>query len=247
MFNPLSPGFFKIFSKDFNLSLFVGLCLLALYQHLSDSITAQDESGLYLYFIIPTFNGFFTAVVMLLLNRFFAHKKYTALYYSTDKFKLLAVAFIGGVSGFYLSVSATATYIIAVVVILAAANRISHFFKKLSQLLYPHRLASTGDVGTFFNFFITLIISFALINLSLNAASIHFDNTPAFNFSNGISGIIDALYFSVITMTTVGYGDIIPQTPLARIFVSLQCVTCYLTLGIMIGIITRGISFHRKS
>lgn len=246
MFNPLSPGFFKIFSKDFNLSLFVGLCLLSLYQQLSDNITSQEENGFYLYFIIPAFNGFFTGIVMLLLNRFFAHKKYTALYYSTDKFKLLVVAFIGGVSGFYLSVSSAATYIIAVIVILTAADRISHFFKKLSQLLYPRRLATAGDVGTFFNFFITLIISFALINLSLNAVSTHFGNTPAFNFSVGITGIIDALYFSVITMTTVGYGDIIPQTPLARIFVSLQCVTCYLTLGIMIGIITRGISFHRK-
>jgi voltage-gated potassium channel len=37
-------------------------------------------------------------------------------------------------------------------------------------------------------------------------------------FKPKITNLIDALYYSMVTMSTVGYGDIIPQTPEARLF-----------------------------
>lgn len=37
-------------------------------------------------------------------------------------------------------------------------------------------------------------------------------------FSPNITNFIDAIYFTVVTMTTVGYGDITPRTPDARLF-----------------------------
>lgn len=38
-------------------------------------------------------------------------------------------------------------------------------------------------------------------------------------FHPAITGAADALYFAVVTMSTVGYGDIVPVTPEARFFV----------------------------
>jgi voltage-gated potassium channel len=41
--------------------------------------------------------------------------------------------------------------------------------------------------------------------------------------------LLDAFYFSVITLTTVGYGDLSPTTPISKIF-----TVIYILLGISI-------------
>lgn len=36
---------------------------------------------------------------------------------------------------------------------------------------------------------------------------------------------IDAIYFSVVSLTTVGYGDIVPKTDLGKLFVCIYLLT----------------------
>ena len=230
-----------VFAKDFNISLFVSFCLLGLYHYLPETVAAYDQSGLYRLTFIPAFNGFLTGAVMLLLNHYFSHRRYTSLYYTEDKSKLLFVAFLAGYCGYLISFSVWTTYLVTLAVIYFSVAKIRSFINKLSGLLAPGKLPSVADVGSFFNFFISLIISFAVINLSLNELCRAAGLPEAFNFNQGIAGVVDAVYFSAITMTTVGYGDTIPQTTIARVFVSFECITSYLMLGVMIGLLTKGI------
>ena len=47
--------------------------------------------------------------------------------------------------------------------------------------------------------------------------------------------IIDSLYFSVVTLTTLGYGDILPLSPLGKIVVSIQTILGVVTVGLFLN------------
>ncbi len=49
-------------------------------------------------------------------------------------------------------------------------------------------------------------------------------------------GFLSSFYFSVVTLTTLGYGDILPASPTAQVLVIAEVVIGYLTLGGLISI-----------
>ena len=55
------------------------------------------------------------------------------------------------------------------------------------------------------------------------------------NFNVKINSLLDAAYFTTITLSTVGYGDIYPVTPIGKIFVMVLIVS---GLGIVLSAIT---------
>ncbi|WP_175405824.1 potassium channel family protein [Shewanella sp. MEBiC00475] len=71
---------------------------------------------------------------------------------------------------------------------------------------------------------------------------IYFSYIPAFAILYCISpclikdlSIIDSLYFSVVTLTTLGYGDILPISSLGKIIVSLQTILGVVTVGLFLN------------
>lgn len=55
---------------------------------------------------------------------------------------------------------------------------------------------------------------------------------------SGFTSIPMSMYWSVVTLTTVGYGDIAPQTPLGRLLASLLMLVGYGIIAVPTGIVT---------
>ena len=72
------------------------------------------------------------------------------------------------------------------------------------------------------------------------AISVILTGTFVYHFIEGWS-YLDSLYFTVITLTTVGYGDLSPQTPIGKIFTIFFIFT---GLGIILSLIEK-LANHR--
>lgn len=54
---------------------------------------------------------------------------------------------------------------------------------------------------------------------------------------NGFTSIPASIYWAIVTITTVGYGDIVPQTPLGQTIAALAMISGYAIIAVPTGII----------
>jgi len=94
------------------------------------------------------------------------------------------------------------------------------FFKRMAALVVP--------AFAFFTFYSLIVIVFASIYRLVDRydAGVHFlVNGRAHDLS-----FTECLHFSIITLSTVGYGDIVPQSPSIRLIVGLEIICGVLLL-----------------
>ena len=63
---------------------------------------------------------------------------------------------------------------------------------------------------------------------------------------NGFTSIPRSIYWTIVTITTVGYGDITPKTPLGQIVASLAMLTGYSIIVVPTGILTAEFSHEMQ-
>lgn len=90
---------------------------------------------------------------------------------------------------------------------------------------YPTTLQFAGPLG-----FLATVATWAAL-LALGWAFVYWPRLPGgFSFDPGMdpsdnAGFIDALYFSIVSLATLGYGDISPEAKWLRIIAPLQALT----------------------
>ncbi|NND94183.1 MAG: two pore domain potassium channel family protein [Flavobacteriales bacterium] len=78
-------------------------------------------------------------------------------------------------------------------------------------------------------------------NLLLTSTMIITVGTIVYHYTEGWSWV-DSLYFSVVTLTTIGYGDFSPQTSAGKIFTIFYII---LGLGMILGFINAVYEHYR--
>ena len=81
---------------------------------------------------------------------------------------------------------------------------------------------------------ITVFLSTVLAIVVIAGSTMHLVEGP----SSGFTSIPQSMYWAVVTMTTVGYGDIAPTTPFGKVVAALIMLLGYSLLVVPTGIIT---------
>ncbi|WP_316897436.1 potassium channel family protein [Pseudodesulfovibrio indicus] len=116
------------------------------------------------------------------------------------------------------------------------------FIRHAGDMLRPGSVITWGDVGELLRIYLTTLIGFTLVNAALDGLHVLAGAEPAFSFNGNGDGFVNALYFTVVTMTTLGFGDIVPRTWDAKWLLIVQSLLSYFMFALMVGIITRGVT-----
>jgi len=95
-----------------------------------------------------------------------------------------------------------------------------------ANLLMDALVSSRRKITVFLFFILTLVTIIGSIMYLLEGEA------------NGFTSIPRSIYWAIVTITTVGYGDIAPQTELGRLFASFAMILGYATIAVPTGIIS---------
>lgn len=92
---------------------------------------------------------------------------------------------------------------------------------------------------------LTVYLLFGMAWTSVYMALYHI-NSQAFHVLSGTADFtsVDFIYFSFITLTTLGYGDIIPVSPIAKMLAATEAVTGVLYLTVLVA---KLVSLYKRS
>ena len=103
--------------------------------------------------------------------------------------------------------------------------KLAHFLRE-ARLLRSALQASMGKITVFLGTIITLVIIIGALMYLIEGEK------------NGFTNIPQSIYWAIVTMTTVGYGDIAPATVPGKMLASLVMIIGYGIIAVPTGIVT---------
>ncbi len=112
--------------------------------------------------------------------------------------------------------------------------RILRIFRVLRLLTYLHEAntlagalrRSARKIFVFFSMMMILVTIFGCLMYVIEGPAHGFENIPS------------SIYWAIVTITTVGYGDMVPVTPLGRAISAVGMLSGYAIIAVPTGIIT---------
>ena len=100
-------------------------------------------------------------------------------------------------------------------------------------------LDKTSHYGNSFGRWGITVVVFISLFAGIFAMLDRFSETSMFANYLAKSGIFDYFYFSIVTFTTLGYGDIVPVTISEKLIVGFEVLLGFTMLGILINLINK--------
>jgi voltage-gated potassium channel len=123
------------------------------------------------------------------------------------------------------------------------ALRLLRIFRifRLSHFLTDLRFLSNALASSFRK--ISIFFMFALVIVIIMASIMYLVEKP----EDGFTSIPQCIYWAITTVTTVGYGDLIPITPLGKVVANILMLIGYAIIAVPTGIITTEMAMAIKS
>lgn len=122
------------------------------------------------------------------------------------------------------------------------AIRLMRIFRilKLRQYLEESRLLVKAITLSFRK--IAIFMMFIVILVTILGSVMYLVEGP----QSGFTSIPESIYWAIVTLTTVGYGDISPETPLGKIIASVIMLCGYGIIAVPTGIVTSELTMQAR-
>lgn len=218
--------------KAFDVGLI--LCILAsVLAVLLDSVpTLHDRFGRFFYAVEWFFTALFTIEYVVRLWCIQHPARYARSFYG--------VVDLLGILPTYVSLFVADTQYLLVIRIL----RVLRVFRVLrmvryvgeAELLTQALIASRRKITVFISTVLALVVIFGSLMYLIEGDE------------HGFTSIPQSIYWAVITLTTVGYGDLTPHTPLGQALATLVMIMGYGIIAVPTGIVTLELNeAHRRA
>ncbi len=118
------------------------------------------------------------------------------------------------------------------------ALRLLRVFRVLKLARYLGEASVLAQALTASRAKITVFLTFVLTAVLVVGAAMYVIEGP----TRGFDSIPTSVYWAIVTLTTVGYGDISPQTPLGRALAAALMIVGYGVIAVPTGIVTTEIA-----
>lgn len=217
-----------------------------------EALTDKSLTGVDL--VAGILNGFFVAALVVSYHAFRNYKinKGPTLFYTrADRNTFVYGSFIGFLCGTFDIVFGfhnIGILILTTIVLVTLVWHVRVFAADVVEILKPGNHATWHEVAELLRIYMTMLAGFTLVNATLEVGHLLTGTTMPFEFGAQEGELfLNSFYFTVVTMTTLGYGDIVPKTWDAKLLLILQSLTSYVMFALMVGIITRGVLKRKNS
>ncbi|MEQ9422842.1 MAG: ion transporter [Cyclobacteriaceae bacterium] len=165
--------------------------------------------------------------------------EYIARLYVSEKPLKYALSFLGFIDLFsiiptYLTLFVTGTHFLIVI----RTIRLLRVFRILKLTRYLSEAKMLGDAlkSSRYKIFVFML---SVFSLQIIAGTLMYLIEGA---EHGFTSIPRSIYWAIVTLTTVGYGDIAPGTVIGQLFASVLMIMGYAILAVPTGIVTSEIT-----